>query len=180
MMDVAAAAIAFVFGIWLVLSVAHQTPERWELKRWIARRDPFGLVPEWTFFAPTPGTADTFLMYRVFEDGRWQRWLILPMASRRSLLTVVWHPQRRRVKALFDIVNSLSRVAAQRSETPRAVCLSTGYLALLGITAAKARCHERATACQFAVASVDVRSVELRAELVIQSESHPLAAPGAR
>jgi hypothetical protein len=178
-MDIAAAAIVFAFAIWLGLTIAYQTPGRGRLKLWIARRDSFGLVPQWTFFAPTPGTEDHFLMYRVYEGGRWQRWSVVPMAGRRSLLRAVWNPHKRRVKALVDILDQLRRVVEQTPETPRAVCLSTGYLALLNLVAAKARSHEGATACQFAIAGIDARSAECRAELVMQSEPHPLSVPAA-
>lgn len=56
------ALLAF-FALWTVLTLLNQFPgDRW--KAW-KRFDAFNLIPKWTFFAPTPGTGDLCLLYRL-------------------------------------------------------------------------------------------------------------------
>jgi hypothetical protein len=172
---VAAVVVGATLGLWLALTVVLQLPRRGRLAEAIERHDIFGLIPRWTFFAPRPGTSDHFVLYRVRVGGEWLRWSVVPLAARRSPLSVVWHPAKRRVKVLLDVAEGLRRVADQTRDDPRLMCLSTPYLLLLALAANAANAHRGATAYQFAIATIDAAAPDRSARLLMQSEAHPAA-----
>jgi hypothetical protein len=174
---IAAVAIAAVFGIWLLLTVVNQTPERWGAFPRVLRFDVFGLIPQWRFFAPIPGTSDYFLLYRVEVDDRWNPWVLVPSGVHRHRLAFLWNPTKRRGKVLIDITQDLARLASATSEAPRTICLSTPYIAVLTVIVNQAPQHPQATACQFAIASIDTVRKQNEAELIFRSEGHRLLPP---
>jgi len=99
---------AAIFGVWLALSVLAQFP-RW--KKRIRRLDPLALLPDWSFFAPTPAKGDFHVLYRdrLPRETLFTEWIELPDAGRRSLLNGVWNPDRRQRKALFDVCTELAK-----------------------------------------------------------------------
>ena len=94
-------AAVLVFGAILVATVAVQ-PGRWRWRSLVRARDPVGLIPWWTFFAPYPGTTDTRLLWRErLVDGAvgpWREAVPPPTGLRRA----VWNPTKRARKAVWD------------------------------------------------------------------------------
>ncbi|MDW5610316.1 MULTISPECIES: hypothetical protein [Mycolicibacterium] len=89
-----------------------------------------GLVPQWTFFAPVPGTQNLYLLYRdVYPDGQVSAWRVVDrMDAYRSPWTCLWNPSRRLRKALHDVVTRLPYDQAEHTELFK---LSTPYLLIL-------------------------------------------------
>jgi hypothetical protein len=121
------AAAVLMFG-WLALSVIGQIP--CAFTRRIRRFDLCGLIPHWTFFAPVPGTADYFLLYRdQLLDGSLTDWRELPLCDSRKPWHIIWNPRKREKKALFDLTSALMReVLAAPVEVAQ---FSVPYLVLL-------------------------------------------------
>ncbi|MDS1272282.1 hypothetical protein RIF23_18490 [Lipingzhangella sp. LS1_29] len=76
----------------------------------IQRKDLFFLIPNWRFFAPNPGVYDFHIIYRVRNDGQISGWRGIDMIANRRSLHTLWHPKRRREKAVFDIANGVALV----------------------------------------------------------------------
>lgn len=78
--------------------------------------DVFGLVPIWTFFAPTPGMSDYYLLYRDrLPDGsldNWRKVELKPPGN--GFRLALWNPTKRKQKALSDMVSALIRLAKQQ------------------------------------------------------------------
>lgn len=95
---------------WLVITLVAQHPNL--MFHRLSRIEPTGLaVPNWRFFAPNPATIDYHLFHRVLEaDGTQSGWSQtigdLPPRRWHHLL---WDPDRRRSKAIFDICGHLLR-----------------------------------------------------------------------
>lgn len=98
---------AIVFGLWFTLSIPGQFESR--LARRIRRKDIFGLIPTWTFFAPNPGTSDYHLIYRDFENEVLGAWKEIPFVFGRTWYNWLWNPLKRRSKVLSDCVSSIGR-----------------------------------------------------------------------
>lgn len=81
---------------------------------WLAR------LPQWRFFAPTPGVDNTHLMFRsrTHPDDDWSQWEELPMHTGTPLTALVWNPGTRAPKALFDCTQHLRMMGGQGLSWP--------------------------------------------------------------
>jgi hypothetical protein len=100
--------LAGVLAIWFLLTVLFQWKNALQAR--IAELDRLHLIPQWTFFAPNPGTYDFRLMVRVLDgDGESSPWNeVLPVAHR-GPLSGLWNPERRINKAIVDLTQRLVR-----------------------------------------------------------------------
>jgi hypothetical protein len=119
-----AAVISALFAIWLLLSLIAQLP--YKIGSWVRARDPFGVIPSWSFFAPNPARTDPHLLYRHrLADGTVTDWTEA-FVGRPVWYRFVWNPDRRAEKAISDATSSL-----QRRVRAAGVWLSLPYLLLL-------------------------------------------------
>jgi hypothetical protein len=131
----AEAAVATLLGVWLALTLAIHWPRfRTRLRHW----DFLALIPEWNFFAPTPGQGDFHLLFRdELTDGALTDWEEVSLPDSRALHTALWNPKKRTRKALFDCAQELSVHLRDLADTnPQA---SIPYLTLLQYVS----CRER-------------------------------------
>src|SRR5439155_1736988 len=81
-------------------------------------------------FAPNPGVSDHYLLFRDrLVTGSVTCWREIALSDRRRWWRAVWHPHRRRRKALMDLVSAL----AQMGVKDNALTLSVPYLLLLDL-----------------------------------------------
>jgi len=104
------AAVAAGLGSWLLATAASQHPHR--AFDGLRRFDPVGLaLPNWRFFAPEPAQHDYHVLHRVLRaDGTESPWQETTSISPRSWGHVLFFPDRRREKALFDIASELTQL----------------------------------------------------------------------
>jgi hypothetical protein len=115
-----------IFSAWLVVSALVYIPA---IKKEIRKRDIFGLIPQWNFFAPHPAQHDFHLLYQdQLQDGSVTAWTELALFDKRPFWSIVWNPEKRCKKALSDAVTDLAKHI--RSSIP-ALELSIPYLTLL-------------------------------------------------
>ncbi|MDF8264760.1 hypothetical protein [Luteipulveratus flavus] len=71
-------------------------------------------LPQWRFFAPTPGTENTHLVFRTRAPRapEWQPWEELSLVKPIGWLCIVWNPGSRGPKALFDCVQHLKSMGS--------------------------------------------------------------------
>jgi hypothetical protein len=93
---------------WLVVTVGSNHPLT-QFDR-LRRHDRHGLlIPNWRFFAPEPAQHDLHVLHRVLSaDGAQTPWRLTSRYAPRAWSHVMWHAQRRREKALFDIFVQLA------------------------------------------------------------------------
>lgn len=114
------------FAIWSALCIVVYLPK---INTFIRNIDYFALIPEWRFFAPNPGRHDFHLLYRdKFADGSLTEWTEIAPILHRRLLNMLYNPNRRRNKALFDCTQEFSKHV---NVGDRALELAIPYLALL-------------------------------------------------
>jgi hypothetical protein len=131
----------------MALSIVAQIPK---LKARLRNLDVLYLLPEYSFFAPTPAKGDFSLLYRDRkEGGQMGPWHELPLAGRRSISNALWNPGRRNRKATFDICTDLAKHLLGEN-TPREVQVSVPYLVLLNHVSSVPRGQE-AKATQFLI-----------------------------
>lgn len=120
-----------VLAAWFVLTAAAQVSAR--LRRWVRGHDPLHLVPQWNFFAPTPGDLDFHLLYRDVSDERTGPWTEVQQERCRPLLGAVWNPAKRGNKAVVDLCQRLAAeiTEAPAGHAPAMVMLTVPYLLLL-------------------------------------------------
>jgi hypothetical protein len=74
-------------------------------------------LPQWRFFAPTPGVDNTHLMYRArlteSDGSTWSDWEELPLASPINWLALLWNPGTRGPKALFDCAQHIRMMSTR-------------------------------------------------------------------
>jgi hypothetical protein len=123
-------AVILILACWILLTVANQF-KRGSLIRPIKRRDPFALIPIWTFFAPRPGVTDHTLLYRDRRPANlvsgWRE--LSPQET--SLVRLAWSPRKRARKAISDLSQSLVRLSTHRLGSR--ICLDYSYLTLLTV-----------------------------------------------
>lgn len=136
-------ALGALLLLWLLASILGQFPN--PLNPWLRARDPFGLIPSWSFFAPNPARTDCHLVYRHVLDDQsvtaWTEAFVWQPSPWRAL----WNPDRRVEKAISDASYPL---ATRQNLT--GVQWSTPYLLLLNHVTALPR-PATATTVQFAL-----------------------------
>jgi len=164
------AAALGVMVFWTGVSAVCQAPCR--LTSRLRRMDLAGLIPNWPFFAPVPGTCDYYLLYRdVRADGEVTDWRELSLCDDRRPWHVIWNPRKREKKALFDLTVALLREA--QPDRLEAVRFSVPYLALITYVSSLSRQYE-AYATQFLVMISDEPSRLRDPEPLFTSEVHLL------
>jgi hypothetical protein len=91
------------FGVTVLSQHPHPVFDRFR------RFDATGLmIGNWRFFAPEPAQHDFHVLHRVLTaDGRQTPWTETTRIPRRTWAQVVWFPDRRQDKAVFDICADL-------------------------------------------------------------------------
>ena len=99
----------------------------------LGQADRFGFIPRWSFFAPTPGVHNFYLLYRIrFNDGTVGQWVSLCGLDKfRSHWTAIWNPDRRTKKTVFDLAAVLVRERADDEQDRARIQLSIPYLLIL-------------------------------------------------
>ncbi|WP_026927431.1 hypothetical protein [Granulicoccus phenolivorans] len=121
-------AILVLFAGLLMATVLYETGPRWRVVRALFR---LGLVPQWSFFAPAPGTQNLYLLYRdLTVDGDVTAWRVVHrMDESRGFWTFAWNPRRRTRKALLDLILALE--LGREEMRPDVLKLSTPYLLII-------------------------------------------------
>ncbi len=93
------------------------------------------VLPNWSFFAPLPGTHDHRVVYRDRgRDGTLSGWSEVCMHHRRRLTHVVWNPDKHLLKCLSDCTSGLARrLEASNVETKGLIKLCWPYLKIAGL-----------------------------------------------
>jgi hypothetical protein len=117
-----------VAGVGIVLVVQIDA-----LRSRIGLADRLGFVPRWSFFAPTPGVHNFYLLYRIrFDDGTVGQWMSLCGLDRfRSQWAAIWNPDRRTKKTVFDLAAILVQERADDEHARALIQLSIPYLLIL-------------------------------------------------
>lgn len=130
--------IILVLGFWFFLSILWQF--KFEFLQPINKYDIFQLLPNWTFFAPNPGTVDYHLIYRQKDIGTQENldWSEIPIIQNRTLQHFLWNPQRRKIKLIIDAINAIVKINANNSKfklseenSTKALYISVPYMLLM-------------------------------------------------
>ena len=93
----------------ITLTVFQNTPDT--LVPPINHFSPGWDIPQWRFFAPTPGTSNHHILYRTRtkqnDEGQWGTWEEMISSNDSTLLSTIWNPNSRYVKANFDLASSI-------------------------------------------------------------------------
>lgn len=168
-----------VFSGWALASVAFQFNHP-VIRQW-SYRDCVGLLPLWTFFAPSPGQTDYHL---VFHDRRSDGGVTplseMPLTEPRKLYSWIWNPEKRSKKVLSDVVQMLIEISADPQCSPTVVLVSTPYALILNAVMQEPR-QAGATGRQFVIAQTRGFFREGAPEVLLKSGFHrfdqPLACP---
>ena len=144
-----------VLAAFFVASVVNQLSiQHWAA--WVARLDPWTLLPFWAFFAPNPAFADIHLVFRDrgISSTAWTEWAEIQLRGSNGWRWL-WNPSRYEHKALHDMVNGMAMTAeaAKASNALNAMELSSCHLGLVAWMMAGPRIH-KSQSRQFAVVLV--------------------------
>ena len=123
---------SIVFGLWLLLTLVrafgHAALRTLRVPRWL-----WPLLPNWNLFAPKPGVADYYVMYRDQRgEGEPGPWLTAYQPEARTWSHGVWNPNKVQAKAVFDWVQQLAQAMNAMEEGGEEQLLqSAPYLHLL-------------------------------------------------
>jgi hypothetical protein len=140
--------VGFAFGSWFALSIISQFRPSWWNR--IERHDIFALLPQWSFFAPNPGTHDIHLVFRDWCGSAHHPWVAIQPQQAKPWRSI-WHPERFERKIVDDLANSLKECSHSTRDSPETLILSSAYLILLHWTMAQPRENLQATHRQFAL-----------------------------
>ncbi len=174
-----------VLGLWFLVSALSQlnfaTSEKngkdfsfglLNATRALKARDIFSLIPNWSFFAPRPGTSDYHLLFRDIDlSGQCGKWRELSLADARTLTGAIWNAPKRSRKVLSDVVRGLVRLAQDKSR--KDFCLTLPYLAILNYVSSLPR-EDRSVRTQFMILMSHGFISELDPQFVFMSNVHRL------
>lgn len=91
----------------ITLSVFQNTPDT--LVPSLQHYTPGWDIPQWRFFAPSPGTSNHHIFYKTREKGneKWSEWQEMHTPKYNNLLSLFWNPESRYIKANFDLASSI-------------------------------------------------------------------------
>ncbi|MFA6087783.1 hypothetical protein [Mucilaginibacter sp.] len=173
------------YGLWFVISIAWQFQFRHELVEKIKSYDVVGIIPNWTFFAPNPGTSDYHLIYRdQLTDGSIGSWHEISVTNYRGQLDWLWNPHKRKNKLLMDCVNHIARLSRKikeksKNEEPVSynhLCLTVPYMLLLNLVCNgnEVAAEENSKYRQFAIVKSDGYIRKTNPDLIIRSSYHSI------
>lgn len=163
-------AAPLVFGIALALTVISQLPGQ-SFDR-VRRRDVFGLIPNWKFFAPVPATRDHEVFHRIrSSDGEWQGWQRTSPPAPRRLVHLVWFPGRRADKGIFDHATELAQLAA--AADPAELVSSSSYLVIAAAVQQRVNKNLDSQEHQFAVIRHAGADESVVPEVIVLSPAFP-------
>jgi hypothetical protein len=135
--------------------------------------DIFSLIPNWSFFAPRPGTSDYHLLFRDCDSsGNFGKWQEVALSDPRTLIGAIWNPQKRNKKALSDTVRAIS-ILLTKTGSLKGIHFSIPYLATLNYISSIPRSGS-ATQTQFMILKSDGFLSSQDPELVFVSHVHLL------
>jgi hypothetical protein len=138
--------IIAILSVWFVLTVLHNTPEKYlppRRRRFL--RFPLAsiLIPWWKLFAPYPWAHSYHLLYRDrFLTGEIGPWQEARMALPQPGLRAVWNPAQTISTALIGAARLLSFAACRLREHPDLIKLSVPYLTFLAYVSGLPRLPE--------------------------------------
>src|SRR4051812_18040044 len=95
-----------VVGMFVVFAIASVLYQIRPLQRHLRQVDRWGVLPNYSFFAPKPLTNDYRLIYSVTRDDP-RRWIEIPMYGQVTPSRLFWNPGKYQNKALVDTCNFL-------------------------------------------------------------------------
>ncbi|WP_337832912.1 DUF5819 family protein [Pseudonocardia sp. TMWB2A] len=118
--DPRATVLVALLATWWVVMSAGNLP--WVDPKQVRRHERWGsVVPNWKFFTPNPISYDDYLHVRtVAGDGSVGPWFDAAPVASRTVRHVVWFPDRRRDRALSNILPAVGRAATKGDMTPAA------------------------------------------------------------
>lgn len=157
---------------WAGLTVFQQA-DRAHWLQW--KVDPTSMgIPNWRFFAPTPGRHDYNLLYRnKSADNRLSPWREHSIGVDRTALQMIWHPGRRLEKALFDAISGLFQMA-EHVEDERRMQLTVPYLALLNFVSNEADHAGDTVEVQFMIGHSAAHEASVEPTMLFLSAWHKL------
>lgn len=111
------------------------------------------LLPNWRFFAPEPAQTDFHILHRTLDsDGVESPWQDTHVISPRRAVHIIWFPDRRTDKAVFDVVGEILGAVPGGQE---AVVTSPAYRLLSGFVRSRIEheSHSQLAGYQMMVAS---------------------------
>lgn len=105
--DLPTVATVLGLGAWFWATALSCHPSR-DFDRFRALDHLGAVLPDWRFFAPNPAEHDYHVIYRVgLDDGGASDWVAIPTIPARTWTHMVWAPDKRRAKGVFDACSNL-------------------------------------------------------------------------
>ncbi len=169
-MDIYEYIILLFFSSWLVLTVIFHFPLTGNYK--LRLKDPFGIIPDWRFFCPTPIKNNYHILCREFlSNGESVAWREIQIIPPRRLLDALWNPGRKTRKSFLDITIELANVATTNRDQENVIVGSIAYLTILNYVT-QANNNDKCLFIQFALmTSCSINKLE-KSELLLLSKLH--------
>ena len=125
--------IITLFSVATVLSIAFQMRERLPFKSFW-RFDRFGLLPNYSFFAPKPLMQDFRVVFRLTNESKNDEWQELPMYENLSISKTLYNPFKYYNKGMIDICMSLLKEMKNLKEEQKDfIQVSANYLGIFNV-----------------------------------------------
>ena len=156
--------------VWGLVSILNQFQLKINSK--IASFDPYSLIPQWSFFAPNPGTFDYHLLFRDDGEDLDLNWQEIPLLYERTKISFLWNPNKRLNKALFDMTETLKQIELREKDNKNFIYISLPYLYLLNLVLSQPNIKDNSNLRQFIIVRNYGRSTDKENEIVFISKIH--------
>lgn len=158
---------ASILFIWWICSCISQFNEK---IRKVFGQGIFHLIPNYRFFAPVPIRRDFHLEYRIIKPSlRTSEWHRVPFFPERTMLSVLWYPEKRTRKSFNTYVRRIIRLL--HSANPKAVPRSISYRHILNYLQDK-NTEINSRGIQFKILSEQTFDKTSKPRLVLISDWH--------
>lgn len=137
--------------------------------------DKYGILPNWSFFAPIPGTSDYRIVFCDIDIlGHKSNWQEVEMGfKKKRTVDFFWNPKKYFQKGIIDLIQALLLEYADCKEK-RLIQFSWSYLVLLQIVIREKR-EQDIRSRQFAIVSTKGFDSNKDLDLVFISFKHKLS-----
>ncbi|PTT69019.1 MULTISPECIES: hypothetical protein [unclassified Chryseobacterium] len=140
----------------------------------LTKIDLVGILPNWSFFAPIPGTSDYRLIFCDYDQlDKKTDWIEIDMGFKHTRrFDFIWNPNKYFQKAIIDLIQNLIREYTECKQK-ELVQFSWSYLVLLQIVMNEKK-PNISVVRQFAIVSTTGFNNERNLELIFLSKKHSI------
>ncbi|WKD87032.1 hypothetical protein KCTC32516_02412 [Polaribacter huanghezhanensis] len=164
-----------ILSAFTVLSIVFQLRNKFNLKK-IWKLDKYGIIPNYSFFAPLPLTNDFRIIYRLtINDMSKNDFEELDIYQYKNWYQCLFNPFKYYNKGLIDLcVALLKEYKNLEQDSKKFIQVSSNYIGILNIISDSIKSQNIDDEVEFSIVATQDRSEDRKASVVFRSFKHKI------